>query len=71
LEQAGAEVAVTDRGTLTVTGMGAQRVVEVLNQAGVAFSEVTTRRASLEDVYLELTGSEAEYRAAAGWEQGR
>ncbi len=71
LEQAGADVAVTDRGTLVVTGTGAQRIVEVLNRAGVAFSEVTTRRASLEDVYLQLTGSEAEYRAAAGWEQGR
>jgi ABC-2 type transport system ATP-binding protein len=71
LEPAGAEVAVTDRGTLTVIGMGAQRVVEVLNQAGVAFSEVTTRRASLEDVYLQLTGSDTEYRAAAGWEQER
>ncbi len=71
LEQAGAEVAVTDRGTLAVTGMRAQRVVEVLSQAGVAFSEVTTRRASLEDVYLQLTGGDAEYRAAAGWEQGR
>ena len=68
LEQDGGEVAVTDSGTLTVAGMGAQRVVEVLNQAGVAFSEVTTRRASLEDVYLQLTGSETEYRAAAGWE---
>jgi ABC-2 type transport system ATP-binding protein len=71
LEQAGAEIAVTDRGTLTLTGIRAQRVVEVLNQAGVAFSEVTTRRASLEDVYLQLTGSDTEYRAAAGWEQER
>jgi ABC-2 type transport system ATP-binding protein len=71
LEQASAEVAVTARGALTVTGVGAQRVVELLNQAGVAFSEVTTRRASLEDVYLQLTSSEAEYRAAVGWEQGR
>ena len=51
-----------------MAGIGAQRVVEVLNQAGVAFSEVTTRRASLEDVYLQLTGGETEYRAAAGWE---
>jgi ABC-2 type transport system ATP-binding protein len=71
LEGAGANVAVTDHGTLAVTGIGAQRVVEVLNQAGVAFSEVTTRRASLEDVYLQLTGGETEYRATAGWEQPR
>jgi ABC-2 type transport system ATP-binding protein len=71
LDQADAQVAVTDRGTLTVSGMGAQRVVELLNQAGVAFSEVTTRRASLEDIYLRLTGGEVEYRATTGSEPGR
>jgi ABC-2 type transport system ATP-binding protein len=71
LEQAGAEVAVRGRGTLAVTGMAAQRVVGVLNQGRVAFSEVTTRRASLEDVYLQLTGCETEYRAAAGREHAR
>jgi ABC-2 type transport system ATP-binding protein len=69
LEQAGAEAMVSDRGTLAVSGIGAGGVVEVLNHAGVPFSEVTTRRASLEDVYLQLTGSEAEYRATAGWER--
>jgi ABC-2 type transport system ATP-binding protein len=71
LEFVGGSAAVTDRGTLTVTGMDAQRVVAVLTQAGVAFSEVTTRRASLEDVYLQLTGSETEYRATNGVEVGR
>jgi ABC-2 type transport system ATP-binding protein len=63
LESAGAAVAGPDRGTLAVTGIGAQRVVEVLGRAGVAFAEVTTRRASLEDVYFQLTGSETEYRS--------
>ena len=65
LEHAGVEIAATDRGTLTVSGMGAQRVVEVLNRAGVAFSEVTTRRASLEDAYLQLTGGAAEFRSGS------
>ena len=65
LESAGATVAGTDRGTLAVTGIGAQRVVEVLGRAGVAFAEVTTRRANLEDVYFQLTGSETEYRAGS------
>jgi ABC-2 type transport system ATP-binding protein len=71
LERAGATTTVTDRSTLAVAGIGAQRVVEVLSQAGVAFSEVTAQRATLEDVYLQLTGGETEYRAAAGWEAGR
>jgi ABC-2 type transport system ATP-binding protein len=71
LESAGAEIAVTDRDTLAVSGIAAQRVVEVLNLAGVAFSEVTAQRATLEDVYLKLTRGETEYRAAAGWEAAR
>jgi ABC-2 type transport system ATP-binding protein len=71
LQRAGATATVTDRSTLAVTGIGAQRVVEALSQAGVAFSEVTAQRATLEDVYLQLTGGEAEYRAAASWEARR
>jgi ABC-2 type transport system ATP-binding protein len=56
---------VTGCGTVAVTGIGAQHVVEVLTEAGVAFSEVTTQRASLEDVYFQLTGGEAEFRTPA------
>ncbi|MGH2884334.1 MAG: ATP-binding cassette domain-containing protein, partial [Solirubrobacteraceae bacterium] len=65
LEQVGGEIAVTDRSTLAVTGMGSQRVVEVLSAAAVGFSEVTAQRASLEDVYLQLTGDQTDYRAGA------
>jgi ABC-2 type transport system ATP-binding protein len=65
LRHIGVEITITDRGTVTVSGTAAQRVVEVLSQAGVAFSEVTAQRASLEDVYLQLTGGETEYRAGA------
>jgi ABC-2 type transport system ATP-binding protein len=65
LRHTGVETTITDRGTVTVSGTAAQRVVEVLSQAGVAFSEVTAQRASLEDVYLQLTGGETEYRAGA------
>jgi ABC-2 type transport system ATP-binding protein len=71
LRRAGATATVTDRTTLAVAGMGAQRVVETLSQAAVAFSEVTEQRATLEDVYLQITAGETEYRAAAGWEAGR
>lgn len=65
LESAGATVAAGDRGALAVTGIGSQRVVEVLGAAGVALAEVTTRRASLEDVYFQLTGGDTEYRAGS------
>jgi ABC-2 type transport system ATP-binding protein len=71
LRRAGATTTAIDRHRLAVAGIGAQRVVEVLSQAGVAFSEVTAQRATLEDVYLQLTGGETEYRAATDWEAGR
>lgn len=64
LGRVGAEATVSDRGTVTVSGIAAQRIVEVLSGAGIAFSEVTAQRASLEDVYLQLTGGETEYRAS-------
>ncbi len=65
LQRARTAAAVTGCGTVAVTGIGAQHVVEVLTEAGVAFSEVTTQRASLEDVYFQLTGGEAEFRTPA------
>jgi ABC-2 type transport system ATP-binding protein len=71
LQRARAVATVMDTNTLAVSGMRAQRIVEVLGQAGVAFSEVTAQRASLEDVYLQLTGGEAEFRAGAGREAQR
>jgi ABC-2 type transport system ATP-binding protein len=65
LRQAGAVPTVIDSGRLSVAGMEAQQVVEALSEAGVAFSEVTTQRATLEDVYFQLTGSAVEFRSAA------
>jgi ABC-2 type transport system ATP-binding protein len=71
LQRAGAAATVTDGSTLTVTGIEAQRVVEILGRARVAFSEVTAQRASLEDVYFQLTDGEAEFSAAANGRVGR
>ncbi len=71
LQRAGAAATVIGRNTLSVTGIEAQRVVEILGQAGVALSEGTGQRASLEDVYLQLTGGEAEFRAAVDGQVGR
>jgi ABC-2 type transport system ATP-binding protein len=69
LRRAGVDATVTGATTVSVAGSAAQRVVEALGQAGVAFSEVTTQRATLEDVYLQLTGGEAEFRA--DWQMSR
>jgi ABC-2 type transport system ATP-binding protein len=71
LAHAGASVAATDRGTITVSGLPADRIVTLLNQSAVPFSEVSAHRATLEDVYLELTRESVEFRAATPTEVPR
>jgi ABC-2 type transport system ATP-binding protein len=56
-------------GVLTVSGLPAERIVAVLAQAKVPFSEVTPHRASLEEAYMELTRDAVEYRAEPAREQ--
>ncbi|GAA1003951.1 multidrug ABC transporter ATP-binding protein [Acrocarpospora pleiomorpha] len=63
LADAGATVAVTDRDTLTVAGLAAERVVALLTASGVPFSEVAGHRATLEEAYMELTRDAVEFRA--------
>jgi ABC-2 type transport system ATP-binding protein len=68
LARAGATVAATDRDVLTISGLTAERIVALLAEAGVGFSEVSAHRASLEEAYMELTRDAVEFRAqpAAG-----
>jgi ABC-2 type transport system ATP-binding protein len=66
LAHAGATVAATDRDTLTVSGLAAERVVAVLGEGAVPFSEVSAHHATLEEAYMELTRETVEFRAAAG-----
>jgi ABC-2 type transport system ATP-binding protein len=63
LAHEGATVAVTDRDTLAISGLTADRVVPLLTAAGITFSEVTAHRASLEEAYMELTRDAVEFRA--------
>jgi ABC-2 type transport system ATP-binding protein len=65
LARAGAEVTGTGPDTLTISGLPAGRVVALLGQHGVPFSEVSAHRATLEEAYLELTRDAVEYRGAA------
>ncbi len=65
----GATVAVTGTDTLTVSGLESQRIVELLGQGAVPFSEVSSHRASLEEAYMELTRESVEFRAAEPVEQ--
>ncbi|MEN3356313.1 MAG: type transport system ATP-binding protein, partial [Mycobacteriales bacterium] len=41
-----------------------ERVVALLGEAGVPFSEVSAPRATLEEAYLQLTRDAVEFRAA-------
>jgi ABC-2 type transport system ATP-binding protein len=63
LAGAGATVAATGRETLTVSGLPAQRVVALLAEAAVPFSEVSAHRATLEEAYMELTREAGEFAA--------
>jgi len=71
LAHAGATVAVTDRDTLTVSGLAAERIVALLEASAVPFSEVSAHRATLEEAYMELTREAVEFRAAAAEEAAR
>lgn len=62
LEGAGATVASTGTGALTVSGLAPARVEAVLGRHGVLFSELSAHVATLEDAYLELTRDEVEFR---------
>jgi ABC-2 type transport system ATP-binding protein len=64
LANAGATVAAAARDTLTISGLAAERVVSLLSESGVPFSEVSAHRATLEQAYLELTKAAVEYRPA-------
>ncbi|MGW0533860.1 ATP-binding cassette domain-containing protein [Streptomyces sp. NPDC003032] len=63
LTEAGAGVAATGRETLTVSRLGAERVVALLGGAGVAFSGVAAHRATLEEAYMELTRDAVQFAA--------
>jgi ABC-2 type transport system ATP-binding protein len=63
LQRAGATVTAADHDTLTVSGLAAEKVVMLLNENAVPFSEVSAHRATLEEAYLEVTREAAEYRA--------
>jgi ABC-2 type transport system ATP-binding protein len=65
LARAGAAVAVAGRDTVTVSGLPPERIVALLSENAVPFSEVSAHRATLEEAYLKLTRGAAEFRAAA------
>jgi ABC-2 type transport system ATP-binding protein len=63
LAHAGANVAATDRDTLIVSGLAAEKIVTLLGESAVPFSEVSAHRATLEEAYMDLTHDAVEFRA--------
>ena len=71
LQRTSTSATLIDSSTLSVSGLAAQQIVEALNEARVPFADVTTQRATLEDVYLQLTRGEAEFQASSDTEARR
>jgi ABC-2 type transport system ATP-binding protein len=63
LNRAGATVTANGNGTLTISGLPAEKVVLLLTRGGVPFSEVSGHRVTLEQAYLDLTRDAVEFRA--------
>jgi ABC-2 type transport system ATP-binding protein len=63
LERAGATVAASGHDTLTISGLIPERIVALLGACGVPFGEVSARRATLEQAYLDVTKDAVEFRA--------
>jgi ABC-2 type transport system ATP-binding protein len=62
LTTAGAAVS-PEGGGLAVTGMGADAIGDLAATRGIAVHQLITRHASLEEAYLDLTGTSTDYRA--------
>jgi ABC-2 type transport system ATP-binding protein len=60
----GASVTWEDDGALVVTGLDAAAVGDLAAEHGIAVHALIPRTASLEDVYLDLTGESVDFRAA-------
>ncbi|MBL6275698.1 ATP-binding cassette domain-containing protein [Micromonospora fiedleri] len=62
----GATVRSDPDGTLTVTGVTAERIGELALGLRTPLHELTTRTASLEDAFMALTAADVEYTAGEG-----
>ena len=64
LEHAGATVVASGQDVLTISRLAPERVVALLGEKAVPFSEVSAHRATLEQAYMELTRQAVEFRPA-------
>jgi ABC-2 type transport system ATP-binding protein len=64
LANAGATVAANGPDTVTVSGLPSERIVKLLGQSAIPFSEVAVHHSTLEEAYMELTRDAVEFHAA-------
>jgi ABC-2 type transport system ATP-binding protein len=62
LEHAGATVVASGPDALTISGLAPERIVGLLGERAVPFSEVSARQATLEQAYMQLTRQAVEFR---------
>ena len=65
LKARGATVTPQPDGSLIVEGLDAPAIGEIAATHAIAMHALVPRQASLEDVYLDLTGQSTDYRAPA------
>jgi ABC-2 type transport system ATP-binding protein len=64
LSRAGARPTVSDDGAIVVTDVSAAEIGELAAKAALTLHELTPLRASLEDVFMELTSDSVEYHSS-------
>ena len=65
IEIAGGRCATGEDGSIQVTGLDSGAVGELAASLGVSLSELSTQASSLEEVFMDLTAGEAEFRGAS------
>jgi ABC-2 type transport system ATP-binding protein len=71
LEGCGGETALEDDGSLSVRGIDQVAIGEIAARQGVVLHELAPQAASLEEVFMELTSNETEYRGDTNIERTR
>jgi ABC-2 type transport system ATP-binding protein len=70
IERAGGTVIEESDGALAVTGLEAAEIGDIAASQQVALHELSLQSASLEEAFMEITGSSVEFRAETGAETG-
>jgi len=71
LDSGGAQTALEDDGSLAVRGIDRAAIGDIAAREGLVLHELASEKASLEDVFMELTNKELEYSGSSGTEGNR